>query len=235
MNKKLWTSSVAALIVGLSSVGRADTNAQPSVGPDPTHAYSAAALYNLGNSYARQGKTALAVLNYERARLLAPWDPDIRANLHQLRESAGLTPEATSLGDHFRWVSPNTAYWMGCAGLLSAGIGWVLLSFRRSNRIASRVALGAGLLLMAYTVGDALAIEQVVHWSVVLQSAAATASPISGGEPLFTEPAATVVQRQDDHGGFSLIRDPQGRVGWVPSNQLIPLIDDSQGDLNANT
>ena len=33
------------------------------------------------NSYARAGKPGLAVLNYERAALLAPDDPDINANL----------------------------------------------------------------------------------------------------------------------------------------------------------
>jgi len=34
--------------------------------------YSAAGLYNLANSYARAGQPGMAVLNYERARLLAP-------------------------------------------------------------------------------------------------------------------------------------------------------------------
>ena len=43
--------------------------------------YSADGLYNLANSYARAGKPGLAVLNYERADLLKPNDPDIEANL----------------------------------------------------------------------------------------------------------------------------------------------------------
>ena len=225
MNKKLWTSSLAVVIFGLSSVCRANSNSQPSDGSDANSSDSAAALYNLGNSYARQGKPALAVLNYERARILAPLDPDVRANLHQLRESAGLVPESSSVGDHLRWFSPNTTYWLGFAGLLAAGIGWFLLSFRRSYRFASRAVLGAGLLLMTFTINDALAIERLKHRAVVLQSAAASASPISGAEPLFTVPQATVVQQQDEHAGFSLIRDPQGRVGWVARGQLIPIID----------
>jgi tetratricopeptide (TPR) repeat protein len=232
MNKKLWTSAIAAVIVGLSSVCRADSASQPTGGSDLPNSYSAAALYNLGNSYARQGKPALAVLNYERARVLAPRDPDIRANLRQLRASTGLAPEPTSFGDHLRWFSPNAAYWIGCAGLLTAGVGWLLLSFRRSHPVAARAAVGFGLLLMAFTVNDALALARLKREAVVLQSTAAGASPISGGEPLFTVPQATVVQQQDEHAGFSLIRDPQGRVGWVPRTQLLPIID-PQGDGNA--
>src|SRR3982074_279247 len=41
--------------------------------------YSAPALYNLANAYARAGKPGLAVLNYERAKLLDPSDPDVAA------------------------------------------------------------------------------------------------------------------------------------------------------------
>ncbi len=50
--------------------------------------YSAAGLYNLANSYARAGKPGMAVLNYERARLLSPNDPDVEANLRFVRSSA---------------------------------------------------------------------------------------------------------------------------------------------------
>ena len=58
--------AVAALIIALGSLG-ANAGAQPA-----DTAYSAAGLYNLANSYARAGKPGMAVLNYERASLLAP-------------------------------------------------------------------------------------------------------------------------------------------------------------------
>jgi tetratricopeptide (TPR) repeat protein len=37
--------------------------------------------FNLGNAYFKSGKVGLSILNYERARKLAPRDPDIAANL----------------------------------------------------------------------------------------------------------------------------------------------------------
>src|ERR1700679_140544 len=69
----------------------------PSQAPSPSKAapprYSADGLYNLANSYARAGKPGVAVLNYERAALLAPDDPDIDANLEYVRASAHVPSE----------------------------------------------------------------------------------------------------------------------------------------------
>jgi len=47
-------------------------------------------------------------------------------------------------------------------------------------------------------------------------------------------PQAAVVQQQDEHGSFSLIRDSQGRIGWVSRSLLIPVIS-SQGEVDAKT
>ena len=50
--------------------------AYEKIEPKTAHVY-----YNLGNAWFRQNKLGLAVLNYARARQLAPRDPDILANL----------------------------------------------------------------------------------------------------------------------------------------------------------
>ena len=82
---------IAVLIAGLALCG-APTLSQPSQTP-PQARYSADGLYNLANSYARAGKPGLAVLYYERAALLAPDDPDIRANLENVRAAAHVPAE----------------------------------------------------------------------------------------------------------------------------------------------
>ena len=124
--------------------------------------YSADGLYNLANSYARAGKPGLAVLNYERARILAPRDPDIRYNLRRLREAAGMTSGSPGFGEAMLWFSPNTTYWIGLIGLVLAGAGGLLWCFRSPYRMASRAALGAGLLMMTFTLNDALMIGRLV-------------------------------------------------------------------------
>jgi hypothetical protein len=50
----------------------------------PASGYSASALYNKANALARTGNVGPAILSYERARLLAPSDPDIADNLKAL-------------------------------------------------------------------------------------------------------------------------------------------------------
>src|SRR5271169_6740835 len=50
--------------------------AYEKIEPKTAHVY-----YNLGNAWFRQNRLGLAVLNYARARQLAPRDPDIVANL----------------------------------------------------------------------------------------------------------------------------------------------------------
>ena len=99
MRRAPWGISIIALAVFGSSHAQAPTAqaqqppaqsmpAQPAqpqsvaVPPAPAQAgYSAATLYNYANAFARAGKPGFAVLNYERARLLDPSDPDIDANL----------------------------------------------------------------------------------------------------------------------------------------------------------
>ena len=86
--------------------------------------YSAAGLYNLANYYVSQGKPGMAVLNYERARLLSPNDPDIDANLRQVRATLRLPAESRSAVDRVvRIASPFTLSWVGLIGLVVVGTG----------------------------------------------------------------------------------------------------------------
>lgn len=235
MNKTRSAFSVGSLILGLSLVSvvcQANPAAKQAAHDSDLRGYSAAALYNLGNSYAREGKPASAVLNYERARLLEPRNPDIKANLLHVRDLASLPPAPNNFAEHFRLMSPNGAYWFGLAGLLIAGISGLLVALKKSPRIASGAAFAGGLLMVAYTLGDAAATAHLMREAVVMQSATASASPIVNAETLFSLNPATVVQIQDEHGNFLLIRDPQGNVGWVPRGQITAVIS-SGGDFHA--
>jgi hypothetical protein len=181
---------------------------------------SAASLYDLGNSYARAGKLGLAVLNYERAHLLAPRDADIDANLRRVQESAGIAQSATWYDRHVRYFSPNTMYWLGIVGLTLVATAWLLGRLRPRYRAALAVLGATGFILAALTVCDAAATAVTLDESVVMQSTAASAAPISGAEPLFTEPEAAIVDVQDTHSNLALIRDADGRTGWVPRARL---------------
>src|SRR5260370_692666 len=119
---------IAMLIVGLA-LWCGQTLAQPS---QPR--YSADGFYNLANSYARAGKPGLAVLNYERASLLAPDDADINANLEYVRASAGVPTEPrTRFARIAQAANPTLAAWIGVLGIALVGVG--LLASKLASRL----------------------------------------------------------------------------------------------------
>lgn len=224
MKKKAATVSLCVALLGMVALG--GTSRAAAVDQPPVQsAYSAPALYDLGNFYARIGRPAMAVLNYERARIFAPTDPDIQANLGHVRESVGLPAQSGGwLRRHDRWANPNRVYWIGLFGLVLAGIS--LLWRRRTSEFRAVLGAGAafGIACVALAIGDAVATASTLEESVVMFATSASASPVSGAEPLFSVPLADVVSVRDEHAGFDLITDSQGRAGWVPSGSLQPVI-----------
>ena len=230
MNRRKLVLSLGAAILGLAALGGAGW-AGTADSPVIRSAYSAPALYDLGNFYTRIGRPAMAVLNYERARIFAPTDPDIQKNLSYVRESVGLpAPHSGWLSQHDRLANPNTLYWIGVLGLAISGVTLLLRRARLLRRASSKhralLAGGAvvGGLLMALSLGDAIATASTLHEYVVMAATPARTSPTSAVEPLFTVPLADVVKVRDQHQGFALIRDTRGREGWVASRDLAPVI-----------
>ncbi len=233
MNGRLVKSLGAAFIVlaSMSGYASAATVDQPT-----REGYSAPALYNLGNSYARSGNAAVAVLNYERAQILSPGDPDIRANLSYVRASAGLPPQSSDwLSQHARLANPNTMYWLGLLGVAIAGTSLLLRQLRANRRAAFTAAAVVGLVLAALSLGDAVATASILNEAVVMAASSASASPTSGADPLFSVSPAEVVSMRDEHQGFALIRDAKGREGWVARAELAPVIPRSEITTAATT
>src|SRR5258707_14252619 len=118
--------TIAMLIAGLALwCGQTLAQpSQPSQSAQPSQPrYSADGLYNLANSYARAGKPGLAVLNYERASLLAPADADINANLQYVRASAQVPTEPrTRFARIAQAANPTLAAWIGVLGIALAGV-----------------------------------------------------------------------------------------------------------------
>jgi hypothetical protein len=236
-----WGALIMALAL-LGSAGdaaRAQTNApaQPqtqSLGQTPARApmqaqaagYSAPALYNLANAYARTGKPGLAVLNYERARLLDPSDPDIDANLRHVREAAGLPPASRHLLDRVAGIaSPQLLSWLGLTGLLMVGASALARLRYPDHRRKLLVAMLAGLSLLGVSVASAVAVWPIVHEAVVVaRTAPVRVSPVTNEEPIFTLPEASIVRISAKHDDFLLVKTQEGRTGWVPSANLARIV-----------
>ena len=207
---------IAVLIASLAlCAGRA--LAQPS---QPS--YSADGLYNLANSYARAGRPGLAVLSYERAALLAPDDPDINANLANVRAAAHVSIKPRNRFARLVEVpSPTTAAWLGVLGIALVGIGLV------ARRVAPRFVWipGSGLLLggalIALAVSNAMLLWPRMHEAVVLvDQTAARVAPAPMGDTAFVLREAESVTMTAEHEYFILIRTGGGRSGCVARASL---------------
>jgi hypothetical protein len=205
----------------------ATPTAAPTAAPvNKATGYSASALYDLANADARAGKNGLAVLNYERARLLDPADPDIDANLRYVRQGAGLPPETRSRFEQIAASADSTLlFWIGVAGIVVIGAA----SLARRRYPSRRRVLGAlrilGVLALGAAGCNAAALWPLMHRAtVIVRSAPVHVSPVSLGDPLFTIPEAQAVTIRAERAGFVLVETPEGHLGWVAAGDVARVV-----------
>ncbi len=209
--------ALAASLPSASAAASAAASASEARAEPSEVGYSAASLYNLANAYARDGKPGLAVLNYERAGLLAPGDPDIAANLHAVRAAAHVSAETPSgILRVVGAVDPEWCAWLGVLGLIIASGS--VLGARRPLR---RAGLCVGLMLLAIPAADAIVLWPTLHSAVVLRSdTPVRAAPAPMGDSLFALNEADTVRVRAEHDEFVLIQAGHGRTGWVSRASL---------------
>ena len=212
-------AQLAALAASLALIA-APVHAEPAPG------YSAAGLYNLANAYARQGKPGMAVLNYERASLLSPNDPDIDANLSYVRTAAHLPAPSRSTFDRMvRIASPFTLSWIGVIGLVIVGVSALAAQLASRRRWMHRLGMLFGIAMLSLTVANGIALWPILHEGVVITAATPVrVSPVPMGDPLFVLPEAETVRIAVEHEGFLLIQTRAGRTGWISRANLAPVV-----------
>jgi hypothetical protein len=207
-----WTIPLA-LMAGLALLGMLICFAgQKNLQTETANGYSPSTLFNQANADARAGKTAQAILAYERAAFLAPEDANIRANLNWVRIHAGLPALVqTPLERSVSWVSPNALAWLGTLGLIL---------------IAFLVVTGAcGLTLLALAITSAVLAWQTSQQAVVLTTdAPARIAPTTVSEAAFKLPAGALATMEGRHDNFILVADASGHTGWVSRSDLEPIL-----------
>ena len=184
--------------------------------------YSPAVLFNLGNAELRAGRPGDAILDYERARWLAPRDPDIAANLRFARQRAGLviadeswTMRAADL------LSANAWAWLGSAALVALCAG-IFVSHLRDRRAAWWwLANTASALVLLGAVGAVIVRTGELDRAILpAKNTSALISPFTGAKTAFEFPAGETVCIEKTHADYSLVRDRAGHVGWVSDAQV---------------
>ena len=183
-------------------------------------------FFNLGNSYFRQGRLGPAIVNYERALRL---DPEFREAEENLAMAVGKTNRAMSKPEPPDWeqslffwhygLTADSAFRTSAAAWF---IFWMLLAFRRIRPwpyFKSLAAVSGGvavLLLMSYLMKAEPSNLAVARSNNV---------PVRYG----TDERETVhfelfegdrIEAEERKNGWTRVRTPDGKRGWVPDRQL---------------
>ena len=183
-------------------------------------------LFNLGNAYYRYGDLGQAIRAYRHAQLLAPRDPDIRANLGFAAQTAGISlPVRQSLPDRLLLASRQEWLWIAgmTYGLLSLALAaWILSP--RHRFLARPAALFAAALLTLASAGLWAHRDLLLYPECVVRSGGhkVMSGPLETATPLLAIPEGAIVRQLHQRGGWIEIQSDASR-GWLPAAALAPV------------
>lgn len=217
--------SAVALLMLVSSARGYTASARPLVGS----ADSAGELVAKANADLAGGRPGSAIVQLERARLLAPRAPAIAAGMAQARAVAGLpaSPNPNRIVQAAEWLSPDE--WARVAlvgsGLIAGGLVAVAWRLVRIRGLA--IFVGAGTLVAVVGLLAVSAIAPSLGSAVVTApTTIARKAPLAGADPAFVLPEGTNVTIQRRHGDYDFVAAPEGR-GWVPRSGLETILQPS--------
>jgi tetratricopeptide (TPR) repeat protein len=198
-----------------------------------TYGASSTVYYNLGNAYYKSGKTASAILNYERALLINPGDKDLRHNLTvaKLRTTDKIEPVGEFfLIEWFRSVqnmfSVDTWATIGLA-CFALFVGCLALYFFSKRMALKKIGFYAGMILLALVIAANVFARNQKHALqnrsgaiVFAPTVTIKSSPDNSGMDLFVLHEGTKVFIKSAVGEWNEIELEDGNVGWIRQKDL---------------
>jgi hypothetical protein len=209
-----------------------------------TRGYSAPLCFDAGNAELKAGHLGAALLNYERARYLAPGDAGINHNLQLARKQAGLDSNS------YRWWqvvlrSVNWTVWLDviltCLFLiLFALVGntfaevWAgatripVRLWRKFFRIIFFVCIPL-FLFFGFVELSAVGFGDRVDGVIVAKQGTLRLSPFASSEQTGSVPEGELVTVERRHGDYLWIDEASRQSGWVQEKELAPIVPGSFG------
>ncbi len=193
-----------------------------------TNMESPEVYFNLGNAYYKTGQYTLAILNYERAKLLAPDDEDINFNLQVANQK--VVDSIQELPGIFvvRWwnslVNSQTTDGWAILSILSFVIFLTMLGFYFFAKTGEvkRITFWSGCFLIVFTIFSwSSAAKQksrlVNHSEAIVMQPTVTvkSSPTETGTNLFVVHEGLKVKITDKLGDWVEIKLADGNKGWL--------------------
>lgn len=193
---------------------------------------AAEVYYNLGNCYYKLDKIPMAILNYERALLLAPADADIRANLALAR---GKTVDKVVPPSEMFFVtwwrnltnSMSIDAWstLGLAAFVVILLGLLAYMFATPLWARKLGVYGAMALFLFMLVANLAALSQYAglkhHDTAIVLSPAVSvkSSPSERSTDLFLIHEGSKVEILDNSmKDWIEVKFEEGKQGWIPTN-----------------
>ncbi len=197
---------------------------------------SATVYFNLGNSYYKIGKYPLAILNYERAKLLAPGDEDINYNLSLARvhtqDKIQTVPEIFFMRWWHHLINLKSSNEWGGFSLISFLLFLTALGFFLLTRsvLIKKTSFGFGILfvfLFLFSFGFGLTQRNRLNRHdeaiVFAQTVTIKSSPDNNGNNIFIIHEGLKVKITDQIGYWLEIRLSDGNKGWLPENSVVKI------------
>lgn len=194
---------------------------------------SAEVYYNLGNAYYKTNQFTLAILNYERAKLLAPNDEDIQFNLEMANQHVVDAINPLPQVFFIRWWNNLTNKLSVDGWARTSVVSFILflvlagLFFFTPNGLIKRLSFWCGLLVIVISIFSfnfaARHKKRITehNFAIITQtSVTVKSSPADNGTDLFMIHEGLKVEIKDNLGQWLQIRLSDGNQGWLPSDSL---------------
>jgi hypothetical protein len=201
--------------------------------------YSAPLCFDLANAEFKAGHLGPALLNYERARYLAPGDADINHNLQLARKQAGLDP------DPYRWWqivlrSIDWTVWLGIilgaltllffaiigtafAEAFARGLRVAPVSLRRFFKGVIFITIPV-ILFFAFVELSAYGFNARIEGVIVAKQVPLRLSPFDSSDQTGTLPEGELVTVEQRHNDYFWVDDRSKQSGWVQQKALEPVL-----------
>jgi hypothetical protein len=209
-----------------------------------TRGYSAPLCFDAGNAELKAGNLGPALLNYERARYLAPGDAGINHNLQLARKQAGLDPNS------YRWwqVVIRSVNWTVWLNVILTCLFLVLFAmvgntFAEAWAGATRIPVGLWrkffrliffvciplFLFFGFVELSAVGFGDRVEGVIVAKQGTLRLSPFASSEQTGSVPEGELVTVERRHGDYLWIDEASRQSGWVQEKELAPVVPGSFG------
>lgn len=197
---------------------------------------SATIYYNLGNAYFKKGILSQAILNYERAYRMQPYDKDIQLNLafanSQIADKIE-TPKRYFITKWFyklsqqlhsnTWAYLGIGFWILVFLFIIFFIKTTSESMRKWFFLLATISLFATFFTFYATYSQYTTNKTDAYAIVFAQNITIKSTPSNNGTDLFILHEGTKVQLLDKVGTWYKIQLADGREGWMPSKTIVEI------------